>query len=255
VKASDLPGFHPSSNSRTPTLALANLLGFFLPIAPSKHRVLDNAFGDQPMQGPGAFYLRFPGQYYDVKTGLSFNNNRNYDPTTGRYLQSDPLGLLGGPNTYAYVRGNPLMYTDPYGLWTFQFGLSINAQLGFANINFSAGLVFDGQGDVGTYSTVGGGAGAGANVGAGVSLAGSDANTIADLDGQGYYGTAAAGDGVEGSIDAFTGEGTNGQLVTGGGFTLGAGAGAEFGAGVNTTHITPIFTPGSSSPPQQTCSQ
>jgi RHS repeat-associated protein len=54
---------------------------------------LDNAFGEQSMQGPGAFYLRFPGQYYDVETGLSFNNNRNYDPTTGRYLQSDSSQL------------------------------------------------------------------------------------------------------------------------------------------------------------------
>jgi RHS repeat-associated protein len=81
---------------------------------------LNDAFGDQPMQGTGAFYLRFPGQYFDVETGLNFNNNRNYDPTTGRYVQSDPIGLGGGISTYAYVGGDPLDYSDPLGLVQWQ---------------------------------------------------------------------------------------------------------------------------------------
>ena len=65
----------------------------------------------------GAFTLnlRFPGQYADPETGLSYNYFRFYDGAIGRYVQSDPVGFNGGINTYAYVGGNPLTYVDPNG--------------------------------------------------------------------------------------------------------------------------------------------
>ena len=62
------------------------------------------------------FNLRFPGQYFDWDTRLHYNYFRNYDVSTGRYIESDPIGLMGGSNTYTYVKGNPLSYIDPLGL-------------------------------------------------------------------------------------------------------------------------------------------
>ena len=59
----------------------------------------------------------FTGREWDPETGLAYYRARYLDPTRGRFLSEDPSGPLGGPNRYAYVSGNPLIYRDPKGLW------------------------------------------------------------------------------------------------------------------------------------------
>ena len=59
--------------------------------------------------------IRFPGQYYDQETQLHYNYFRYYDPSLGRYITSDPIGLAGGVNTYGYAYQNSLKYIDPTG--------------------------------------------------------------------------------------------------------------------------------------------
>ena len=67
--------------------------------------------------GAFTFNLRFPGQYYDAETNLHYNFHRDYDPSTGRYNESDPVGFAGHQlSTYGYVGGNPISDSDSRGL-------------------------------------------------------------------------------------------------------------------------------------------
>lgn len=85
--------------------------------------LLGEAFGSGlPSEDPDQdgliqrFDLRFPGQRSELENGLNYNYFRDYDPSTGRCVESDPLGLAGGSSTYGYVSGQPVRLSDPLGL-------------------------------------------------------------------------------------------------------------------------------------------
>lgn len=81
-------------------------------------KVSSDAFGNTKLDAGNqiTMNLRFPGQYYDVETGLSYNYYRDYDAKTGRYIENDPVGLAGGINRYEYAYSNPIYWIDFYGL-------------------------------------------------------------------------------------------------------------------------------------------
>ena len=61
-------------------------------------------FGEtQSITGTASNNQRFPGQYADAETSFSYNYFRDYDPSVGRYIESDPIGIAGGNNTYSYA--------------------------------------------------------------------------------------------------------------------------------------------------------
>jgi RHS repeat-associated protein len=84
---------------------------------------------------PGFQPFGYAGGLYDRETGLVRFGARDYDAETGRWTAKDPIGFGGGDaNLYAYVGGNPLMYTDPYGLWV------LGDPLPQEWVDFSAGM-------------------------------------------------------------------------------------------------------------------
>ena len=112
--------------------------------------------------------LRFPGQYLDRETALHQNWFRDYDPGIGRYVESDPIGLQGGMNTYAYANNDPIKYTDPSGeiplpVITGAIGGFIGFGAGFLNPGECQGRLASGLRGafVGIVTGVFGGAGAG----------------------------------------------------------------------------------------------
>ncbi|MGD9471419.1 MAG: RHS repeat-associated core domain-containing protein [Novosphingobium sp.] len=95
------------------------------------------------LAGTAAIRLGYPGQWHDGTSGLYQNWYRDYDPTLGRYMETDPIGLAGGTNLYAYVDGNPVNAVDPRGLdrifvdypsMPVDTGLGFNAPLGHSGV-------------------------------------------------------------------------------------------------------------------------
>jgi RHS repeat-associated protein len=107
--------------------------------------------------------LRFPGQYFDEESNLSYNYFRSYSASQGRYSQPDPIGLAGGSNRFHYAGGNPLSHADPLGLATFTLTGGGSAVF-FGGGEGSVGIYFSNKpNDIGIV--ISGGAGVGANVG------------------------------------------------------------------------------------------
>ncbi|HPC96721.1 MAG TPA: RHS repeat-associated core domain-containing protein [Sedimentisphaerales bacterium] len=67
----------------------------------------------------------FTGHEFDTETGLYYYRARYYNPTIGRFLQTDPIGYEGGMNMFGYCGNNSLNCVDPLGLdWTFGTGVN-----------------------------------------------------------------------------------------------------------------------------------
>jgi RHS repeat-associated protein len=94
-------------------------------------------FGQITPTGSITQNLRFPGQYADAETGWSQNGFRDYAPNLGRYLESDPIGLVGGLNTYGYVNNNPVNSIDPQGTQAIGGAVSrrISEYKGYKNVD------------------------------------------------------------------------------------------------------------------------
>ncbi|NHF64213.1 RHS repeat protein [Xanthomonas hortorum] len=109
-----------------------------------KGEAFGNTAPNQDPDGDGAALvldMRFPGQRFDAASGLNQNYFRDYEAATGRYGQSDPIGLDGGSTTYSYTGSSPLMWKDTNGLvrWS---GNAMPAAVGVGALSVGA-YVFD----------------------------------------------------------------------------------------------------------------
>ena len=178
--------------------------------------------------------LRYPGQYADAETGMHYNWMRYYDPNTGRYSTSDPIGLMGGMNIYTYVSGNSMRWIDSRGL---RVGTTTGAVQASVMV-IAVGVSMSAGGVVGTdhkkcesYQICfrfGGGMYAGVGLVGGL---GTNAGGTADSGGfsVGVGGDAALGAGVGGQASIGVPSPTSGGVSKGSlGLGIGLSAGIDF---------------------------
>ncbi|WP_322873908.1 RHS repeat domain-containing protein [Marinobacter bohaiensis] len=158
----------------------------------------------EPEVSASAARLGFPGQYLDRETGYRYNYHRDYDPNTGRYIESDPIGLAGGDNTYVYALSNPLRLKDLFGLDVYGINVGLSGVYGVKG-SYSIQILLDTRGNFGVQRTREIGAGLGAAGGAFANLVYGFPNDIYDLE---NYGISASGSAW------FVGGAVNGPIST-----------------------------------------
>ena len=169
--------------------------------------------------------FRLPGQYLERETGLHQNWFREYDPQIGRYTESDPIGLRGSVNTYAYASQSPSTAIDPQGLEDRYLGVEGEVVLGIG-VEGGFGIVYDTDSPLesGVYSTVG--VAVGLSAGAGITAG----TTAGDIEGYAVGVDANFGAGVVNSL--YCGIGENYDFYAGG---SGGVPGAGLSAGLSHT--------------------
>jgi RHS repeat-associated protein len=112
----DEPLYHIDNLGRRTWLA-ADERGSIIATVPADGLVSwTNRYDEYGNYASRAFEFGFAGSYWHTPTGLYYMRARWYHPKLGRFLQTDPIGYGGGMNIYAYVKGDPLNFTDPLGL-------------------------------------------------------------------------------------------------------------------------------------------
>jgi RHS repeat-associated protein len=182
--------------------------------------------------GAFEFPLRFPGQYADKETNLYYNYFRDYDPITGRYDESDPIGLRGGINTYAYGRVDPLRHIDPQGLFNLTLSTGGSAFVAAMGASAASGFAFDfPNGNVCLYSIICARAGLGLQASLQFLQVGMGSGTLCT----GQYktnGIFASGGPISGSVRVSqTGIAASSPLV-------GGGPGFGYAGGIEACHVT-----------------
>jgi RHS repeat-associated protein len=165
--------------------------------------------------------------------GMYYMRARYYDPRTGRFISQDPLGFDGGDvNLYIYAKNNPVLFSDPLGLWTLSLGVDVNAALG---IGGGGGLAINfgfSKKDGFSFSLTGtaqGGAIAGAGAFAGGIISITNADNVNQLNGTSFQvGRAGIGPAF---VEGIVGDGYKG-------LTLGGGVGVGYNAGSATASTT-----------------
>jgi RHS repeat-associated protein len=208
--------------------------------APAQTYTFDSLGKQTASSGSLTNPFQYTARELDSETSLYYYRARYYDPQAGRFLGEDPLRFrASGKNFFVYVRNNPVLMRDPFGLYTLSVGANFNLQLGPVTIQGYKGLAVDSSGNVAVISSWGVGGGVGLNSSATLTVIGSNAKTVCDLRGPFANTSAGAGAGLDASVDGFYGSSDHGPVIgIGAGFGVGAGVGA--GATLTTTNVRPI---------------